>query len=47
MINVYKNRLSNNTWLGKDTREKAILKLDKLELQVGYPDHIDDQRLRL
>ncbi|MDN6597571.1 MAG: M13 family peptidase, partial [Lentilactobacillus parabuchneri] len=41
MINVYKNRLSNNTWLGKETREKAILKLDKLALQVGYPDHID------
>lgn len=37
MINVYKNRLSNNTWLGKETREKAILKLDKLALQVGYP----------
>lgn len=42
MISVYENRLKNNTWLGKATREKAILKLDKLELQVGYPDHIDE-----
>ncbi|PAK84199.1 peptidase M13 [Lentilactobacillus kefiri] len=42
MIAVYKNRLSNNDWLSKATREKAILKLNKLELQVGYPDHIDE-----
>lgn len=41
MINVYKNRLQNNTWLGENTKKKAIVKLDKLELHVGYPDHID------
>jgi Predicted metalloendopeptidase len=41
MVNVYKKRLANNTWLGKATREKAILKLDKLGIQVGYPDKID------
>ena len=41
MISVYEDRLQANTWLGKATREKAVLKLQKLELQVGYPDHID------
>ncbi|MCT3400820.1 M13 family metallopeptidase [Lentilactobacillus hilgardii] len=41
MISVYKNRLQNNTWLGEDTRKKAIVKLNKLGLHVGYPDHID------
>lgn len=41
MIKVYQQRLENNTWLGKDTRDKAILKLSKLELHVGYPDKID------
>ncbi|GAW98932.1 M13 family metallopeptidase [Secundilactobacillus mixtipabuli] len=41
MVNVYKKRLANNTWLGKATREKAILKLDKLGIQVGFPDKID------
>ncbi|KRM93263.1 M13 family peptidase [Lentilactobacillus senioris DSM 24302 = JCM 17472] len=41
MIAVYKNRLSTNQWLGEATRQKAILKLDTLELQVGFPDHID------
>lgn len=40
MIKVYKNRLANNDWLSKATREKAILKLDKLGIQVGYPDKI-------
>ena len=40
MIKVYKGRLTNNTWLSKATRDKAILKLDKLGIQVGYPDKI-------
>lgn len=40
MIAVYKQRLTNNTWLSKETRDKAVLKLDKLGIQVGYPDKI-------
>lgn len=40
MIKVYKGRLANNDWLSKATRDKAILKLDKLGIQVGYPDKI-------
>lgn len=40
MVNVYKQRLAKNTWLSKATRDKAILKLDKLGIQVGYPDKI-------
>ncbi|NMV54531.1 M13 family peptidase [Lactobacillus reuteri] len=40
MIKVYKGRLTNNQWLSKDTRDKTILKLDKLGIQVGYPDKI-------
>lgn len=40
MIKVYKGRLTNNQWLSKDTRDKAILKLDKLGIQVGYPNKI-------
>lgn len=41
MIGVYQHRLANNTWLSKKTRDKAILKLSKLGIQVGYPDKID------
>lgn len=40
MIAVYKQRLTNNTWLSKATRDKAVLKLDNLGIQVGYPEKI-------
>lgn len=42
MIDVYKQRLSNNDWLSQATREKAITKLNHLGVQVGYPDSIPD-----
>ncbi|BAP84729.1 peptidase M13 [Paucilactobacillus hokkaidonensis JCM 18461] len=41
MISVYQHRLANNTWLSKETRDKAVLKLSKLGIQVGFPDKID------
>lgn len=40
MIQVYKNRLKQNNWLSEATKEKAILKLDKIGINVGYPDKI-------
>ncbi|WP_283678972.1 M13-type metalloendopeptidase [Lentilactobacillus sp. Marseille-Q4993] len=40
MIDVYKGRLENNDWLSKATREKAVVKLNTLELHVGYPEKI-------
>ncbi|MFV8401343.1 M13 family metallopeptidase [Mycoplasma sp. CR] len=40
MIDVYKQRLEENTWLTKETKEKAILKLSKLGVMVGYPEEI-------
>jgi len=40
MIDVYQERISNNTWLKDETKEKAIKKLSKLSVQVGYPDVI-------
>jgi Predicted metalloendopeptidase len=42
MIAVYEQRLSENTWLSEDTKKKAIIKLDKIVIKVGYPDKIDD-----
>ncbi|MBW1605212.1 M13 family metallopeptidase [Lactobacillus sp. Sy-1] len=41
MINVYKKRLTDNDWLGEETRKQAIVKLNSLLIQVGYPDAID------
>lgn len=40
MIEIYKKRLQNNNWLSPATRDKAILKLDKIVIKVGYPDKI-------
>ena len=40
MIDIYKKRLQNNTWLGDKTRAKAILKLDKIVIKVGFPEKI-------
>ena len=41
MIAVYKKRLQENTWLSENTRKKAIVKLDALGINVGYPDKLD------
>ncbi|HHT82290.1 MAG TPA: M13 family peptidase [Acholeplasmataceae bacterium] len=40
VINVYKERLEKNTWLNKDTKAKAILKLNKISVQIGYPEEL-------
>ncbi|MQS77361.1 M13 family metallopeptidase, partial [Lactobacillus halodurans] len=42
MISIYEQRLAKNTWLSEDTKKKAIVKLDKIVIKVGYPDKIDD-----
>jgi len=41
MIAIYKQRLADNDWLSEDTKQKAILKLDKIVLKVGYPDEAE------
>lgn len=38
MISVYEKRLQNNSWLSKKTIKQAIVKLDSIELKIGYPD---------
>ena len=40
MVKIYQQRLAKNDWLSEKTRTKAVLKLDKLGIQVGYPDQI-------
>jgi putative endopeptidase len=40
MIDVYQERISDNTWLKEDTKEKAIKKLSTLAVHVGYPDEL-------
>lgn len=40
MVEVYQERLQNNTWLSSVTKEKAIKKLATLKLKIGYPEHV-------
>ena len=38
IIDTYKERIKTNEILGNETREKAILKLSKMGVKMGYPD---------
>ena len=38
IIDTYKERIKTNEILGEETKEKAILKLSKMGVKMGYPD---------
>lgn len=40
IISTYKKRMEKNAFLSEKTKEKAILKLDKIVIKMGYPDQI-------
>ena len=40
IIDTYKTRIQNNDILGEETKEKAILKLSKIGVKMGYPDKV-------
>lgn len=42
MIVIYKQRINDSDWLGVETKKKAIVKLEKIVLKVGYPDKVRD-----
>lgn len=42
IIETYKKRINNLDWMGSNTKEKAIEKLDKLNVQIGYPEKWED-----
>ena len=42
VIKAYENRINNLTWMGKETKLKAIEKLNKLTIKIGYPDKWKD-----
>lgn len=37
--NTFKQRIVNNKWLDEKTRKAALLKIDKIDIQVGYPQN--------
>lgn len=42
IIETYQKRIKNNTFLEPQTKDKAILKLSKINLKIGYPDKVDE-----
>ncbi|MDE6893862.1 MAG: M13 family peptidase [Malacoplasma sp.] len=42
LVQSYKERLSENQWLSQETKEKAILKLNKMKIKIGYPDNLSE-----
>lgn len=41
IIDTYKKRVRENDFLKEATKEKAIIKLDKMVVKMGYPDKVD------
>lgn len=39
IISVYKERIENLEWMSAETKKKAINKLDKMDIKIGYPDN--------
>lgn len=42
IIRAYKNRINNLTWMSAETKQKAIEKLDKVTIKIGYPNQWKD-----
>lgn len=42
IIKTYKERVMKNDFLKDETKQKAIVKLDKIEIKMGYPDKVDE-----
>ena len=38
IIESYRERITNNDWMAAETKEKAILKLNNMNVKIGYPD---------
>ncbi|WP_308188341.1 M13 family metallopeptidase [Nocardia australiensis] len=42
LMAAYKTNFTDSTWMSQPTREASIVKLDKIEARIGYPDSWDD-----
>ncbi len=50
IISVYKERIGKLDWMSPETKAKAINKLDKMGVKIGYPDtwetYLDDAEIK-
>lgn len=42
IIETYKKRINNLDWMSDTTKKRAVEKLNKLNVQIGYPDKWED-----
>ncbi len=42
LIGAFRERLMNLQWMSEPTRQKALAKLDKFSVKIGYPDKFRD-----
>lgn len=42
ILAVYRDRIETLDWMSETTKEKAIEKLDTIQINIGYPDDWDD-----
>jgi putative endopeptidase len=42
VVLAYENRINNLTWMSPDTKIKAVQKLKKITIKIGYPDKWED-----
>lgn len=42
IIKQYKIKIQNNSWLSSTTKQKALLKLENMKVNVGYPQNWED-----
>ena len=42
ILAVYRDRIETLDWMSETTKEKAIEKLDTVQINIGYPDDWDD-----
>ncbi|WP_282786652.1 M13 family metallopeptidase [Flavobacterium croceum] len=42
IIKAYQNRIQNLTWMSNETKIKAVEKLNKITIKIGYPDKWKD-----
>ena len=40
IIDVYRTRIEKLTWMSDTTKEKALKKLDTMQINVGYPEDV-------
>lgn len=42
ILETYKKRIQNNTWISEETKKNALEKLNKMSINIAYPDNYED-----